>query len=65
MDIGAILFAKRDFNGAKEAYRKALEIEPGFARARIALAGINLAMGNQDKAEENLILARKTDSDNE
>ena len=64
-DLAFVHIARKNFKEAEGAFRKALEIEPGFTRARIALANLYFVMRDQEKAEEELILAIKADQENE
>ena len=57
--------SKKDFRAAESAFRKALEIDPKFHRARVALAQLYAATGKQDQAEQELLLATKADPENE
>jgi putative PEP-CTERM system TPR-repeat lipoprotein len=65
MDIGSIYAGTKDFKRAVEFYRKALEVEPKLIQARVALPRLYLALGDQAKAEDELILATKADPENE
>ena len=65
MDMGKVHMAKKDFAAAEAAYRKALEIDPKFHRARVALAQLYAATGKQEQAEQELLLATKADPENE
>ena len=47
------------------AYRKVLELNPKLLRAREGLAAIYMAKGDQEKARQELIIATKTDPENE
>jgi tetratricopeptide (TPR) repeat protein len=63
--LGAVYEIKRDWKAAETAYRKALEVQPEFLRARVALTSLYLAMGNEDRAEDELIVATKAEPENE
>lgn len=65
IDIGLIQFAGKDFKSAEANFRKALELDPKAANARVALAQLYLAMGNQKKGEEELVLGTQSDPENE
>ena len=65
VDIASIYAGKKDFKRAEEFYRKALEIDPKLIQARVALPRLYLAMGDQAKAEQELILATQADPENE
>ncbi|MCC6660590.1 MAG: tetratricopeptide repeat protein [Phycisphaerales bacterium] len=47
---------------AMDAYRKALQLEPGFVSARIGLASIMLKSGGQDRSEAAALLDGLTES---
>src|SRR4030095_7390058 len=64
-DIGDIYAGKKEFKRAEEFYRKALETDPKLIQALVALPKLYLAMGDQAKAEQELILATKADPENE
>lgn len=40
INLGTILFFRRDFAGAEECYRKAIEIDPNYALAHFDLANV-------------------------
>lgn len=65
VDIASIYAGKKDFKRAGEFYRKALDIDPALIEPRVALPRLYLAMGNQTKAEEELILATRAAPENE
>ena len=65
VDTGLISLRKNDSKAAEGAFRKALEIDPKYTRARVALATLYFAMGNQERGEQELILATKSDPENE
>ena len=64
-DMGQVHMSKKDFPAAETAFRKALEIDPKFHRARVALAQLYAATGKQEQAEQELLLATKADPENE
>ncbi len=57
---GGILLAQSDLSGARAAFEKALEAEPGFLSAAVNLARIDLAQNRPDdaKARFEAIIAR-------
>jgi tetratricopeptide (TPR) repeat protein len=57
--LGRIRANRRDYAGAAEAYRKALAIFPDYGAAHYALALAYRALGDSDKAEEQLRLFEK------
>src|SRR4030095_716686 len=65
VDLGMIHAGRRDFKAAETAFRKGLENNPKLGRARIALAQLYVAAGDETKAEEELLLATKEDPENE
>ena len=65
VDIGVVYFAAKNFRSAEEAFRKALEINPKLASARVGLAQLYVFTGNQEKAEAELIRATQEDPENE
>ena len=65
VEVGAVQAIKKDLSAAEISYRKALEIEPGFLPARVALTKLYVAAGNEAKAEEELTIATKADPENE
>ena len=65
IESGNIHLIKRDWGEAEMAYRKALEFNPKLLRAREGLAANYMAMGNQEKARQELIIATQTDPENE
>jgi tetratricopeptide (TPR) repeat protein len=65
VDAGLTSLRKNDSKAAEDAFRRALEIYPKYTPARAALATLYLAMGNQEKGEQELILATKFDPENE
>ena len=54
--LGRIRASRRDYRGAAEAYEKALVLVPDFGAAHYALALAYRAMGESQKAEEELRL---------
>ena len=50
--LGVLKIKKKDFAGAIEAYRRALDVDPGDSGSRKKLAGLYHASGNTDLAEE-------------
>ena len=58
-------YGEEGFCRCREAFRKALEVDPKFFRARIALAQLYATTGKQDQAEQELLLATKADPENE
>jgi tetratricopeptide (TPR) repeat protein len=65
VDIGVVYFAAKNFRSAEEMFRKALEISPKLASARVGLAQLYVYTGNQEKAEAELIRATQEDPENE
>src|SRR4030095_718573 len=65
VEAGAVQAIKKDLRAAEISYRKALEIEPGFLPARVALTRLYVAAGNEAKAEEELTIATSADPENE
>ncbi len=65
VDMGRVHASKKDFAAAEAAFRKALEMDPKFNRARIALAQLYATLEKQDQAEQELLLATKADPENE
>jgi len=65
IDTGLIHLQRNDSKAAEAAFRKALEIDPNYSQARIALAKLYLAIGNQEAGEQELLLATKSDPENE
>ena len=65
VEVGAVQAIKKDARAAELSFRKALEIEPGFLPARVALTRLYVAAGNEAKAEEELAIATKADPENE
>ena len=61
--LGRIRASRRDFAGAAEAYRKALLLFPDFGAAHYALALAYRAIGETEKAEEELRLFEKNKTD--
>ena len=57
VDAGLSSLKKNDSKAAESAFKKALEIDPKYTQARAALATLYFAMGNQEKGEQELILA--------
>jgi tetratricopeptide (TPR) repeat protein len=57
--LGRIRANRRDYSGAAEAYRKALAGFPDYGAAHYALALTYRALGDSDKAEEQLRLFEK------
>ena len=57
VNIGQIHMIRNDYRSAELSLRKALEVDPKFSPARIALARLYTATGNQKKAEQELIIA--------
>ena len=64
-DTGLIDLQKSDFKTAESGFRKALEIDPQFIQVRVALAKLYFATGNPEMAEHELLLATKSDPENE
>lgn len=50
--LGVLKIKKKDFTGAIEAYRRALDIDPGDTASRKKLAGLYHAMGDSNAARE-------------
>ena len=65
LNTGLISIKKSDSKGAERSFKKALEVDPKYTRARAALATLYFAMGDQEKGEQELILAAKSDPENE
>jgi len=65
VEAGAVQAIKKDLRAAEISYREALEIEPGFLPARVALTRLYVAAGNEAKAEEELTIATSADPENE
>ena len=65
VDAGLTSLRKNDSKAAESAFKKALEIDPKYIRARAALASLYLAMGDQEKGDQELILAAKSDPESE
>ena len=65
LDMGMVHAGKNNFKAAEGAFRKALELDPKFHRARVALATLYALTGEQGRAEEELIIATKEDPENE
>ena len=65
VDTGLTSLRKNDPKAAESAFKKALEIDPKYIRARAALATLYLAMGDQERGEQELILAAKSDPENQ
>jgi len=59
--VGRIFEANRQVDLAARSYRRALELDPGFAPARLALIEAELARGHRDAAMEE---AKKAAADN-
>jgi tetratricopeptide (TPR) repeat protein len=57
--LGRIRANRRDYSGAAEAYRKALALFPDYGAAHYALALSYRALGDTDKADEELHLFEK------
>ena len=57
--LGTIYFKKGEFNKAKSAFRKTIEIDPYDARGHFNLGCAYRALGNGNKAEEEWKLALK------
>ena len=65
VDAGLANMKNNDSKAAEDAFRKALEIDPKYNHARVALANLYLAIGNQERGEQELMLAAKSDPENE
>jgi tetratricopeptide (TPR) repeat protein len=65
VDMGQVYVSERDYPAAEAAFRKALAIDPQLHRARMALAQLYVTMGNQERAEQELLLATEADPENE
>lgn len=65
IELGNIYLLKKAWDEAEIAYRKVIETNPKLLRAREGLATLYLEKGNEDKAREELIIATKTDPENE
>ena len=65
VDTGLTSLRKNDPKAAESSFKKALEVDPKYTRARAALATLYFAMGDQEKGEQELILAAKSDPENE
>jgi tetratricopeptide (TPR) repeat protein len=65
VDIGHVHITKKEYLAAESAYRKALEIDPKFHGARVALSRLYSATGKQEQAEQELLIATKADPENE
>jgi len=65
VDAGLLDLQRNDSKAAEDAFRKALEIDPNYNRARAALAKLYFAMGNQEKGEQEFILAARSNPENE
>jgi len=65
VDLGLIYFGKKDFKTAETYFLKALELDSKAANARVALAQLYLASGDQEKGEQQLVLGTKADPENE
>ena len=61
---GLILFAKRDYDGARVSFEKALKIEPNSFSAVYNLARLDLRTGNAETARKRLETHLATDKDN-
>ena len=46
---GLINLGRNESKAAEDAFRKALEIDPKYHQAMVALANLYLAMGNQER----------------
>ena len=64
-DIGQVYASKGDYRAGEAAFRKAVEIDPRFSRARLALAQLYIAIGDEEKAEQEVIFATEADPENE
>jgi tetratricopeptide (TPR) repeat protein len=65
VEIGSVYAIKKNWQAAETSYRKALAIEPTFLPARVALTGLYLATGQEEKAEEELVIATRAEPENE
>jgi tetratricopeptide (TPR) repeat protein len=64
-EIGIIQFAAKKFPAAEAAFLKALKANPKHSDARVGLAQVYVSLGDQDKAEEQLIRATQDDPEND
>ncbi len=55
--LGNTLLRNRDVLQAGEAFRRALELDPGMANARLGLAQVLAARGQEDEARRQVLLA--------
>jgi tetratricopeptide (TPR) repeat protein len=62
-NLGFVAQQKQDWVAAQAAYEKALELRPGYAEARMALATVYRESGQQDKAAELLAQAATENQD--
>src|SRR5215471_6148843 len=65
VDTGLVDLKSNDSKAAESAFKKAIEIDPGYTRARAVLAALYLAIGDQKKGEHELLLATKSDPESE
>src|SRR5207342_1332646 len=63
--LGLAYSKKGDITLAKESLSKALKLDPAYNQVRLALATVYLAVGDQEKGEQELALAAKSDPENE
>ncbi|WP_119418580.1 XrtA/PEP-CTERM system TPR-repeat protein PrsT [Desertibaculum subflavum] len=62
---GAVLVAKRDLAGGRQAFEAALKKDPKFHAARFALARVYVAEGDRDKAVGQIAKVLEADPGNE
>jgi putative PEP-CTERM system TPR-repeat lipoprotein len=65
VDLGRIYFLLKKFDVAEKSFRAALEINPKATPARVALAQLYVFTGNQEKGEDELLLATQAEPENE
>lgn len=65
VDAGLGSMARNEPKGAEAAFRRALEVDPGYTRARAALANLYLAMGHRARGEGELWAATQSDPESE
>ncbi len=64
IQLGIARKAANDLPGAREAYHKAAELDPGLAEAQLALARLDIAQRQFDAAQSRLAALLKTDGKN-